>query len=407
LDAIKKKLTWGKLNYDEIFTIIKDISENRISDTLITYYVASSFAYETTNEEMYLTAKAMADTGVEFKWDGIVADKHCIWWVPGNETSMIMIPLLASLGIKMPKNFSKSITSPAATGECVGVLMDISFNKKEIEQLVKKNNCCLVWWGGLELAPADDKIIRVSYPLSMQNIAKVVSSIMAKKYAMGINHSLIDIPIGPSAKVKDRKEAKIWKEKFEYVGKKLGMKVHVAITHAEQPIGNGIGAELQVREVLRVLQQHPKRPKDLEDKAIELSAKIIEMIGMAKGKKAEEIARKQIINGAAWKKMQEIIKAQHGKNPSIKSEVLVAGKFTYDVLSTKSGKIQSIDMKDLNMLARTLGCPYENKAGCYLQKKLGDKVKKGETLFTMYATDDNRINLWVQFLKTKPVYTVK
>jgi len=108
---------------------------------------------------------------------------------------MIIIPLLTSLGIKMPKTFSKAITTPAATGECVSVLMDISFSKKEIQNLVKKNNCCLIRGGGLDLAPADEKLIKVAYPLSMQSYSRTVVSIMAKKFAMGINHSLIDIPV--------------------------------------------------------------------------------------------------------------------------------------------------------------------------------------------------------------------
>jgi thymidine phosphorylase len=182
----------------------------------------------------------------------------------------------------MPKTFSKAITTPAATGECVNVLMDISFSKKEIEKLVKKNNTCLVRGGGLSLAPADEKLIKVAYPLSMQSYSRTVVSIMAKKYAMGINHSLIDIPMGPTAKVPDMKTAKILKQKYEYVGKKLGMKVHVEITKADQPIGAGIGAVLQVREVLRVLQQHELRPIDLQTKAIYLSSKIIELVGIAK-----------------------------------------------------------------------------------------------------------------------------
>jgi len=95
----------------------------------------------------------------------------------------------------MPKTFSKAITTPAATGECVSVLMDISFSKKEIEEIVKKENCCLVRGGGLDLAPADEKLIKVAYPLSMQSYPRTIVSIMAKKYAMGINHSLIDIPV--------------------------------------------------------------------------------------------------------------------------------------------------------------------------------------------------------------------
>jgi AMP phosphorylase len=222
-DAIRKKMKGESITYDEMFAIIQDISEGKLSEVMMTYYVASSFFYATTDEEMYQTAKAMAECGVMFKYPKgeVVADKHSIGGVPGNETTMILIPIIASLGIKIPKNFSKAITSPAATGECVNVLMDINFTQEGIEKLIKKLNCCLVWGGGLDLAPADDKIIKVQYPLAMQSRAKVVSSIMAKKYAMGVTHSLIDIPVGPTAKVSTMEEALDWKKKFEYVGKKL------------------------------------------------------------------------------------------------------------------------------------------------------------------------------------------
>ncbi|MDR2415044.1 MAG: hypothetical protein LBD75_00010 [Candidatus Peribacteria bacterium] len=222
-DAIRKKMKGESISYEEMFAIIKDISEGKLSEIMMTYYVASSFFYPTTDDEMFQTAKAMAENGIMFHYPKgeIVADKHSIGGVPGNETTMILIPIIASLGIKIPKNFSKSITSPAATGECVNVLMDINFTKDGIEKLIKKLNCCLVRGGGLDLAPADDKIIKVQYPLAMQSRAKVVSSIMAKKYAMGITHSLIDIPVGPTAKVSTIEEALDWKKKFEYVGKKL------------------------------------------------------------------------------------------------------------------------------------------------------------------------------------------
>lgn len=233
-----------------------------------------------------------------------------------------MIPLLASLGIKMPKSFSKSITTPAATGECVNVLMDITFNKKEIEELVKKNNSCLVWGGGLSLAPADEKLIKVAYPLSMQSYSRTVVSILAKKYAMGITHCLIDIPVGPSAKVPNMKVGAEIKKKFEYVGTKLGMKMRVELTQAKEPIGAGVGPHLQVREVLRVLQQHENRPMDLQEKALHLCVGVIELVGMARGKKAYDIAYQQLVSGKAWEKMQQIIAVQRGKNPGIYSEDL-------------------------------------------------------------------------------------
>ena len=154
------------------------------------------------------------------------------------------------------------------------------------------------------------------------------------------------------------------------------MKVHVEITDALQPIGAGVGAVLQVREVLRVLQQHEKRPDDLEKKAVYLASKIIELVGMAKGKEALKLAYGQLVSGEARKKMQRIIKAQHGKNPNIKSEELELAPKTKDVLAKKDGTVSVIDMKILNIAARTLGSPVDLHAGIYLHHKLGEKVKK-------------------------------
>ena len=405
LEALKKWLTGKRLNQKEIFAIMKDISNNRFTDILTTYFSAMGFFFPSKDEDLYRMAKAMAETGEMLHFPGVVADKHCMWWVPGNETTMIMIPLLTSLWIKMPKTFSKAITTPAATGECVSVLMNISFSKKEIEALVKKNNCCLVRGGGLDLAPTDEKLIKVAYPLSMQSYSRTIVSIMAKKYAMGINHSLIDIPVWPTAKVPDMKTAKLLKKKYEYVGKKLGMKVHVEITSALQPIWAGVGAVMQVREVLRVLQQHEKRPMDLEKKAVYLASKIIELVGMAKGQDAEKLAYGQLISGKAWAMMQKIISAQHG-NPKVHSEKLALAKIQKDVHAEKSGKVKYIDMKVVNVAARTLGSPLDLQAWLYLHKKLGDKVKKGEMIYTMYANDESKIRLAKEFLDEKKMYEI-
>ncbi len=405
LDALKKWLSGKRLNQQEMFAIMKDISNNRFTDILTTYFSAMGFFFPSKDEDLYRMAKAMAETGEMLHFPGVVADKHCMGGVPGNETTMIMIPLLTSLGIKMPKTFSKAITTPAATGECVSVLMDISFSKKEIEDLVKKNNCCLVRGGGLDLAPADEKLIKVAYPLSMQSYSRTIVSIMAKKYAMGINHSLIDIPVWPTAKVPDMKTAKWLKRKYEYVGKKLGMKVHVEMTPALQPIWAGVWAVLQVREVLRVLQQHPKRPMDLEKKAVYLASKLIELVGMAKGKDAEKLAYGQLISGKARAMMQKIISAQHG-DPKVLSEKLELAKIKKDIVAEKTGTVKNIDMKIVNVVARTLGSPLDLQAGLYLHKKLGETVKKGEVIYTMYANDQSKIRLAKEMLDEKKMYLI-
>ena len=409
VNAIRKKMQWKEINWEEINAIIKDISENKMIDSLMTYYVASSFFKPTTNKEMYLTAKSMAENGVMFKypkWE-IVADKHCIGGVPWNETTMILVPLVASLGIKFPKNFSKAITSPAATWECVSVLMDISFDEKWIKKLIKQNNACLVWGGSLDLAPADDKLIKIQYPLAMQNVAKVVSSIMAKKYAMWITHSLIDIPMWPTAKVKTKKEAKDRKKKFEAVWKWLWMKMSVQITDAKQPIWAWIWAVLQVREVLRVLQQHDKRPDDLEKKAVFLASKIIENVWLAKWKQALKLAYGQLISGEAWKYMQKIMKAQNAKRLNITSEDLKLAKYKKEVKATENWNIKNIDMQRLNYVCRTLWAPLDLKAWIYLEKKIWSDYDKWDILFTMYSEDENKIKLALKMINKGWFYQIK
>jgi thymidine phosphorylase len=195
------------------------------------------------------------------------------------------------------------------------------------------------------------------------------------------------------------------KQKYEYVGKKLGMKVHVEITPALQPIGAGVGAVLQVREVLRVLQQHKKRPMDLEKKAIFLSSKIIELVGMAQGKEAEKLAYGQLISGKARAMMQKIISAQHG-DPKVLSESMELAKIQEDIVANKSGKVKEIDMKVVNVAARTLGSPLDLQSGLYLHKKLGDTVKKGEVIYTMFANDESKIRLTKEFLDNKKMYII-
>lgn len=409
VEAIRKKIQWKKISEEEIKSIIKDISENRMVDSLMTYYVASSFFHPTTNKEMALTAKAMAECGFMLKHPegSIVVDKHCIWWVSWNETTMIMVPLIASLWLRFPKNFSKAITSPAATWECVNVLMDIAFDKKWIEKIIKDINCCLVRWWWIDIAPADDKLIQVEAPLWIQDKAKVVSSIMAKKYAMWITHSLIDIPVWPTAKVKTRKEALDWKEKFEKVWKWLGMKMSVQITEAKQPIWAWVWAVLQVREVLRVLQQHPLRPMDLENKVIFLASKIIENAWLAKWKDAEKLAYWQLVSWAAWEYMKKIIKAQNWKNPNIQSEELILWKYSYDVCAEKDWEIKNIDMQKLNAICRTLWSPLINEAWIFLEKKMWDKFKKWEVLCRFYAMDEDKLDEAKDMMKEKCFYEFK
>ena len=405
MQAIRKKMLWKKITDEEIDAIIEDVKDNKIHDLVLAYYVATSFFYKSDVHELAYTTKATAYTWDMYRFPGIVAGKYCIWWVPGNETTMIVIPILASLWITVPKTFSKAITSPAATGECVNVLMDIEFDKQEVIRLTDKVWACLVWNEKLNLAPVNDKIIKVSSPLGMEPYARMISSIMAKNYAMGINHCLIDIPMWPTAKVATMKDAKRVAKRFRDIWEYLWIKMDVEITDWSQPIGRWIWACLQAREALRILQQYSIKSDDLEKKAIFLASRILVLCGVANSmSNAEKMVKTQLENWEAWKKMQEIIKAQNW-DPSIKSEEIQLGKFSYDVVADKDCIISKVDMKHLNTMVRWLWAPKEYQAGIYLHKRLWDKVKKWDVIYTMYSPSANKLNLVKEVQQHKDFYT--
>ena len=318
---------------------------------------------------------------------------------------MIEEIILASLGITVPKSFSKAITSPAATGECVNVLMGIEFDKQEVIRITDKVWACLVWNEKLNLAPVNDRIIKVSAPLGMEPYARMISSIMAKNYAMGINHCLIDIPMWPTAKVATMKDAKRVAKRFKEIGEYLWIKMDVEITDGSQPIGRWIWACLQAREALRILQQYKIRSEDLEKKAIFLASKILVLCWVGNSMwNAEKLVKTQLENWEAWKKMQEIIKAQNWE-PNIKSEDIQLGKFSHDVVADKDCLITHVDMKHLNTMVRWLWAPKEYQAWIYLYKKLWDKVKKWEIIYTMYSPSANKLNLVKDMQLQKDFYT--
>jgi len=401
VQAIRKKLLWKNLTEEEVVAVVRDMTDNKISDTLVTYYAASSFFNESSKKELYYTAKASAEYWNKISFDGMAVVKYCIWWVPWNETSMILAPVFASLGIQFPKTFSKAITSPAATGECVETLMDIEFTPEQMKDLVKKTGCCLAWWKNLWLAPANDRIIKVSYPISMEAHSKMVVSIIAKIYAGGITHCLIDIPVGPTAKIKDRKTAKKIKWYFEYIGRKLWMKVVVVLTNGKNPIWKWIWGALQAREVLRILQQHPEKSIDLENKAIMLWEKLLSLTGKFKKKNCKKIIIEQIKSGKARVKMQEVISAQNWKNPHINSEELELWKYKKELISEFSWKIKSVDLRYLTEITRALGAPLDKQVWVYFNRQVGDVVSKWDVVLTIYANDLSKLDQVEWLLKVK------
>lgn len=395
LSAIRKKLLGKRLNYKEIFAIMDEISHERLGDVLTTYFAASGYSKGFTNQELYYLTKAMVETGEKLKFKGIVADKHSIGGVPGTRTTLIVVPIIAACGFKIPKSSSRAITTPGGTADDMEVLAPVELKIEKIYDVVEKTNGCIVWNGTVGMAPADDVLIKVEKPLVFESYDKVLVSIMAKKIAFGSNHVVIDLPYGKMVKVENLKDAEILKEKFMNLAKKFHIKLKVLIHKTDEPAGRGIGPILEVKESLKVLQQKQDRPLDLEIRSINLAGTLLDICLKDSPKKIQDEIKKNYGNsfglateilksGKAFKKLQEIVKAQGGSN-NIDSEKLKPGKFSYEVKAEKAGEIKELNSKNITYVVKVLGAPTQKGAGIYLNKKIGEKVVKGDIIYTLYS----------------------
>lgn len=401
INAVRKKLLGKKLSYKEIYAIMDEISKNKFGDVLTTYFAASGYSKGFSNEELYFLTRAMVETGEKLKFDGVVADKHSIGGVPGTRTTPIVVSIVAAAGFKIPKSSSRAITTPDGTADDMEVLAPVNLSKKQIYDTVKKTNACIVWGGSFHLAPADDILIQVERPLLFESYDKIIVSIMAKKIAFGSNHIIIDLPYGKTVKVHSLKAAEILKNKFEFLAKKFKVKVKVIIYKTSEPAGRGIGPVLEIRDSLRVLEQTQDRPVDLEVRSMHLATELLDLCLTDADEKTKKYVEKNFKNTYSWalyilqekialEKFKEIIKAQGG-NPNVTSKSLTLGKYSYQEEAKKNGIVNELSIRNITAIARILGAPLAKGCGIYLDKKLGESVKIGDTLYSLFA--ENVYNL--------------
>jgi thymidine phosphorylase len=208
----------------------------------------------------------------------------------------------------------------------------------------------------------------------------MVASILAKKVAAGSSHLLIDIPVGPTAKVRHQGEALRLRKLFEYVGDSLGLHLQVLFTDGSQPIGRGIGPVLEARDVLAVLDNEPGAPADLRDKALLLAGHILEFDPEVRGGTGQALACHILESGRAAEKLRAIVQAQ-GANPDPPG----LGGLRHEVPAPVDGVVTALDNFQIARIARLAGAPMDQGAGVELHKKLGDPVLQGETLYAIYA----------------------
>jgi len=378
-EFIRNRVKGRRLSNYEIREIVNDVVDNTLSEVELTSFVIALEKRGLDLDEAAALSSAMVETGDRLSLSKkLVVDKHSIGGVPGDKTTLLVVPIVAAAGLCIPKSSSRAITSAAGTADRAETLMNVELNIDEMREVIEKTNGCIAWGGAIHLAPADDIFIQIEYPLSIDPL--LLPSIMSKKRAVGANHLVIDIPTGRGTKVKTIGDANLLAKDFIELGKRLEIETQCAVTYGEQPIGYAIGPALEAREALEALTTKRGSP-DLVDKATHLAGILLEMCGFEEGqKKAAEI----LLSGKAEEKFREIIAEQSGK-PNVKPEDVAVGSYRTNILSNGRGYVLWIDNAKLVEIARAAGSPRDKGAGVTLNKKLGDKVGHEDCLFTIYS----------------------
>jgi thymidine phosphorylase len=382
--ALRRKIHGERLEAADYCELMSDVAQHRYSKLELAAFVVASGHFGLDREEVVSLTEAMVAAGRRLDWrERPVVDKHSSGGIPGNRTSMLVVPIVAAHGMLIPKTSSRAITSPAGTADTMECLANVELSLAQMQRVVQELRGCLAWGGTADLSPADDELIAVERPLGLDSPGQMVASILSKKIAAGSTHLVLDIPLGPSAKVRTMPEAQRLRTLFEAVAERVGLTLEVVISDGRQPVGQGIGPALEARDVLRVLSSDPRAPADLRQKALRLAGRVIEFDSDVRGGEGFRIARDILDSGRALAKMNAIIDAQ-GRRPFDPEHPTLA-PHAFEVVAPVDGNVSAIDNERLARLAGLAGAPKVPGAGVDLLRKLGEPVVRGQPLYRVHA----------------------
>lgn len=411
LVVISKKLLGHDLSQEDLETVMNDIASRRLRETEIAFFISTFFNPGFNEDEIYWMTQAMAKSGdtISFKdlrgKGMVIADKHSIGGVAGKGVTPVLVPILVAGGLVVPNTSSRAITAPSGTSDILEVVMPVSLTEEEIKKVVKQTGGCLFWGGSLSISPADDVIINVERSLRIQEYQKVLVSIVAKKVALGIENILIDLPYGKGSKIENTEDVFALDKEFKKLFKKFGIKCETTTRKIKGPDGRGIGPNLEIKESLKILERDCESSLEMEDVVIDMAGMLFESTNIVKEGEGKAFAQEILDSKKAYDKFWEIAFAQ-GATRIVKSSDIKSGNLSFDVVTTKEGMVKMINNIEIVNVARALGCPRIKEAGMYIHKMPGEKVNKGDVLFTMYATSEDRLENGKKAVNLEKMYEI-
>lgn len=389
--ALRGKLGGRELSLDEMHTVIRDIAEDRYTDKEIAAFLVSAARDLSIGEVQSLT-RARAAFAHRFDWGrDLVVDKHSMGGIPGSRITMIVIPIVAAHGLLIPKTSSRAITSAAGTADAMETVARVDLSPEDVEKVVADAGGCIAWNGRLNHSVVDDVMNAITRPLGIDSTKWAVASILSKKLAAGATHAIIDIPVGPYAKVKQGREGRELSRLFEDVGAGIGIEVIARVTDGSRPIGRGIGPALEVRDVYQVLRNEADAPQDLREKALGFAASILEWDTNVERGTGRAVAQELLSSGRALSALEHIVDLQ-GRHDRPTSP----GDLIHEVISDRSGIIERIDSTQISGIARTAGAPMDKSAGIDLFVRTGDAIAAGDPLYLIHGNVENDVRTAVE-----------
>jgi thymidine phosphorylase len=276
------------------------------------------------------------------------------------------------------------------------VMAPVALDLAGMRRVVEREGGCIVWGGNVRLSPADDVLIRVERPLDFDSDGQLVASVLSKKVAAGASHVLIDMPVGPTAKVRSDAAAQALSDRLTDTASAMGLTLAVLRTDGRQPVGMGIGPALEARDVLAVLRGAPDAPTDLRTRALAVAGALLDLAPGRPPGLGLALATQTLDSGRAWARFLAICEAQGGFTEPGEAP------FRAPVVATRAGRVSAIDNRRLAKVAKLAGAPGAALAGLVCTVRIGDPVAAGQPLYTVHAQSPGERDYALTYAQAHP-----
>ncbi|MDE5598844.1 MAG: pyrimidine-nucleoside phosphorylase, partial [Lachnospiraceae bacterium] len=401
-DLIIKKRNGGTLDKAEIEFMIAEYTAGNIPDYQMSAMMMAIYFQKMTPEETADLTMAMAKSGDMLNLsdiEGVKVDKHSTGGV-GDKTSIALTPMVAACGVKIAKMSGRGLGHTGGTIDKLESFpgFSTSITSEHFREQVNRIGISIMGQT-LDIAPADKKLYALrDVTATVDNMSLIASSIMSKKLASGADAIVLDVKTGSGAFMKNEEDAKALAKEMVSLGKHAGKKTIAVVSDMDQPLGKAIGNALEVKEAIETLQG--KGPEDFVELCMTLGAQMLIAGGCAENtEQAEAMLKSVIADKSALNKLAEFVKAQGGDAAAVyDTSLLPQASIVEEILSEKEGYIERIICDEIGICSLILGGGRETKiseidlsVGLILHKKVGDYVKKGESLATIHANDVEKL----------------